>query len=442
MRWGGEVWCDVKAGPGLTVGSSQSIFLSLVSEGDGVPRGSSVGHGDGDQTTAAASPGLLGLSPLGLGWPPLGGGVLGSELSAGPGGLGGSPGGGPAPAPLGLVPVPGGGSGSGTAVGAEPGAASPPLLGSLVHGSVSRSAILLLSRSTVAVVSGSAVAVGSGPLVSVVVVFVTGSLSGAIGISGRSSSSVGVCRSVIGGIVLVITGGSAIRVISWRSAIAVNSWGSAIRVVSGGRSAIAVGGGSLAVVVVVVSRSLGSAVAVHRGGGGGSVGVGRSLVTSGGHTGLLATSPALLEPVPSSSSVLLAGVTSAVSTATVGQRSAVASSVVSGTVEAISSHEGEKACEEREIRNQLSDCVTGTGQIVNIEWSVPGCLSSVWGHPQPSQGCSVLPSPAQTPEPSSCHSEPPMQNKTQARHCILATSFKHQDSALLAEMPRHKNCLH
>ena len=92
----------------------------------------------------------------------------------------------------------------------------------------------------------------------------------------------------------------------------------------------------------------------------------------------------------SSSSVLLAGVTSAVSTATVGQRSAVASSVVSGTVGTISSHEGEKACEEREIRNQLSDCVTGTGQIVNIEWSVPGCLSSVWGHPQPSQGCSVL----------------------------------------------------
>ena len=42
------------------------------------------------------------------------------------------------------------------------------------------------------------------------------------------------------------------------------------------------------------------------------------------------------------------------STATVGQRSAVASSVVSGTVEAISSHEGEKACEEREIRNQLN----------------------------------------------------------------------------------------
>ena len=346
----------MKAGPGLTVGLSQSIILSLVSEGDGVPRGSSVGHGDGDQTTAAASPGLLlGLSPLGLGWPPLGGAVLGSELSASPGGLGGSPGGGPAPAPLGLVPVPGGGSGSGTAVSTEPGAASPPLLGSLVHGGVSRSAILLLCRSTVAVVSGSAVAVGGGPLVSVVVVFVTGSLSGAIGISGRSSSSVGVCRSVIGGIVLVITRGrSAIRVISWRSAIAVNSWGSAIRVISGGRSAIAVSGGSLAVVVVVVSRSLGGAVAVHRGGGGGSVGVGRSLVTSGGHTGLLATSPALLEPVPSSSSVLLAGVTSAVSTATVGQRSAVASSVVSGTVEAISSHEGEKACEEREIRNQLN----------------------------------------------------------------------------------------
>ena len=26
--------------------------------------------------------------------------------------------------------------------------------------------------------------------------------------------------------------------------------------------------------------------------------------------------------------------------------------------------------------------------------------------------------------------------------CILATSFNHQDSALLAQMPRHKNCLH
>ena len=100
-------------------------------------------------------------------------------------------------------------------------------------------------------------------------------------------------------------------------------------------------------VVVVVSRSLGSAVAVHRGSSGGDVRVSGSLVTSGGHSALLAASPALLEPVSSSSSVLLAGVTSAVSTATVGQRSAVASSVVSGTVGTISSHEGEKACEER-----------------------------------------------------------------------------------------------
>ena len=348
--------CDVKAGPGLTVGWSQSIFLSLVSEGDGVPLGSPVGHGDGDQTTPASSPGLLlGLSPLGLGGPPLSGGVLGSELSAGTGRLGGSPGGGPAPAPLGLVPVPGGGSGSGTAVGTEPGAASPPLLRSLVHGGISGGAIRLISRSTIAV--------GGGPFVSVVVVVTGGLLGSAIGVSGGSSSSIGVYRGGVIVVVIIISGGSAIGIISWGSAIAVISWGSAIAIISGGsaigvisrgRSAIAVSGGSLAVVVVVVSRGLGGAVAVHRGGGGGSVGVGGSLVTSGGHSGLLATSPALLEPVPSSSSVLLAGVTSAVSTATVGQRSAVASSVVSGTVESISSHEGEKACEEIEIRNQES----------------------------------------------------------------------------------------
>lgn len=340
--------CDVKAGPGLTVGWSQSIFLSLVSEGDGVPLGSPVGHGDGDQTTPASSPGLLlGLSPLGLGGSPLSGGVLGSELSAGTGRLGGSPGGGPAPAPLGLVPVPGGGSGSGAAVGTESGAASPPLLRSLVHGSISGGAIRLIS--------GSTIAVSGGPLVSVVVVVTRGLLGSAIGVSGGSSSSVGVYRGGVIVVVIIISGGSAIGIISWGSAIAIISWGSAIAVISGwrgaigvisrGRSAIAVGGGSLAVVVVVVSRGLGGAVAVHRGGGGGSVGVGGSLVTSGGHSGLLATSPALLEPVPSSSSVLLAGVTSAVSTATVGQRSAVASSVVSGTVESISSHEGEKAKE-------------------------------------------------------------------------------------------------
>jgi len=339
--------CDVKAGPGLTGGWSQSIFLFLVSKGDGVPLGSPVGHGDGDQTTPAASPGLLlGLSPLGLGGSPLGRGVLGSELSAGTGRLGGSPGGGPAPAPLGLVPVPGGGSGSGAAVGTKPGAASPPLLRSLVHGGISGGAIRLIS--------GSAIAVSGGPLVSVVVVVTGGLLGSAIGVSGGSSSSVGVYRGGVIVVVIIISRGSAIVIISWGSAIAIISWGSAIAIISGGsaigvisrgRGAIAVSGGSLAVVVVIVSRGLGGAVAVHRGGGGGSVGVGGSLVTSGGHSGLLATSPALLEPVPSSSSVLLAGVTSAVSTATVGQRSAVASSVVSGTVESISSHEGEKAKE-------------------------------------------------------------------------------------------------
>lgn len=190
--------CDVKAGPGLTVGWSQSIFLSLVSEGDGVPLGSPVGHGDGDQTTPAAPPGLLlGLSSLGLGGPPLGGGVLGSELSAGAGRLGGPPGGGPAPAPLGLAPAPGGGAGSGTAVGTEPGAASPPLLRSLVHGGLSGGAIRLIS--------GGTVAVGGGPLVSVVVVVVTGGLLGsAIGVSGgSSSSSVGVYRGVIAVVIII-----------------------------------------------------------------------------------------------------------------------------------------------------------------------------------------------------------------------------------------------
>ena len=176
---GGELRCDVKAGPGLAVGSSQSIFLSLVSEGDGVPRGSPVGHGDGDQTATTASPGLL--SPLGLGGSPLGGGSLGSELSAGSLGLGGGPpGGGPAPAPPGLAPAPGGGPGSGATVGTEPGAASPPLLRGLVHGGVSRGAITLISGGAISVISGSAIAVSGGSLVSVVVVVTGGLLSGSV----------------------------------------------------------------------------------------------------------------------------------------------------------------------------------------------------------------------------------------------------------------------
>ena len=314
-------------------------MLTLVSEGDAVPQGSSVGDGDGDQ--AAASPGQLGLGSLGG---PPGGGVLGPELSAGSGGLGlgGPPGGGPAPAPLPLVPLPGGGPGSGAAVSSEPGAASPG--GVLVHGGVGGGAIGLVSGGAVGVVSRGAIRVGGGSLVSVVVV-VTGSLlSGAVGVSRGSSSTIGVYWG--SGVVIIISRGGAIGVISWGSTIAVLSRRSTIGVISGGRSAIGVSGGGSLVIVVVISRGLGGAVAVHRGGGG--VGVGGSLVASGGHSGLLAASSAGLEPVPSSSSVLLAGV-APVSTATVGQRSAVASSVVPGTVESISSHEGEKACEQREI---------------------------------------------------------------------------------------------
>lgn len=235
----------MKAGPGLAVGSSQSIFLSLVSEGDGVPLGSPVGNGDGDQTTTTASPGLLGLSPLGLSGPPLGGGSLGSELSAGSLGLGGgSPGGRSAPAPLGLAPAPGGGPGSGAAVGTESGAASPPLLRGLVHGGVSRGAIRLISGGAISVISGSAIAVSGGPLISVVVVVTGGLLSGSVRVSGRGSSSgVGVYRGVIG-VVIVISRGSTIAVVSWgRGAIAVLSGRrGAVAVISWGRGTIAVSG--------------------------------------------------------------------------------------------------------------------------------------------------------------------------------------------------------